>query len=156
MSRPARRAPLIVGCLAALAALILPASLGPARAHGVSHPPPEAQWGTLQISRRQIVFVLGPADSSTRRVESSITTDVGVPAVSSVADDKRGAGDAHVLEFRGDTRCLFHAQGWGANVIVTTCPPPSASSDATMWVRAENLMARPRVVVIDFARGGGA
>jgi hypothetical protein len=156
VSRPARLTPVIAVGLAAAVALVLPARLGSANAKGVSHPPPPDQWGELQIVNGRAIFTLGPADSKTRRVEGSLIGDIGVPAGTSVADDAKGKGEAHALDFRGDTRCLFHAQGWGANVIVTTCPPPAAGRDAQMWIRAENLMARPRVVVIDFAKGGGA
>jgi hypothetical protein len=136
-----------------VAALTLPASLGPASARDVSHPPPPDEWGQLTLHAGRAVFVLGPAGSKTRRVESSLIGDIGVPTGTSVAGDHKGKGDAHFLIFRGDSRCLFHAQGYGTNVIVTTCPPPSVSvGDAKVWIRAENLRAQPRVLVVDFTR----
>lgn len=119
---------------------------------------PEKDWGRVRAYDGQLNFLLGPVTDTRRRYELGLGRVVFTSLAIAVADDEKGTNLVRV-EGQPQSRCLYHAQGGGVNIIIAIgkCVPSWATvtgdpglAQAKEWVRVENLVNRSRVVFLKY------
>jgi hypothetical protein len=116
------------------------------------HPIPAERWGHAMRYRHLMVVTLGPAADRRRRYEAGTARISYSAAALAVSDD--GGRTFHDLTGQPMGACGYHWFGFGVNAItaVASCVPWWATepggTHAHQWLRIENLVPRPRFVVM--------